>query len=222
MNVFVLGTGRCGTVTFVKACSHITNYTAGHETRSRFVGRERLQYVDGHIEADNRLSWFLGRLDQQFGDGAFYVHLRKDDAETARSYARRKFKGGIIPAYYEGILMGLDRGSDVQDLSPDTLLEVSRDYCETVNSNIELFLKDKSNKMTIRLESVQDDFARFWKEISAEGDLNAALAEWDVRYNATREAVPPTASILQSRPKAIPVWLNRLQLPAFRKLATLQ
>ncbi len=63
MNVFVLGTGRCGTTTFMKACRHVTNCTSGHETRVNHVGPERLSYPSNHIEADNRLSWFLGRLD---------------------------------------------------------------------------------------------------------------------------------------------------------------
>lgn len=78
MNVFVLSTGRCGSTTFVKACEHITNFSAAHESRTGLLGAARLDYAGNHIEADNRLSWLLGRLDRTYGNAAFYVHLRRD------------------------------------------------------------------------------------------------------------------------------------------------
>ncbi len=56
MDVFVLCTGRCGSTTFIKACAHITNYTAAHESRTGLLGSDRLDYPGKHIEADNRLS----------------------------------------------------------------------------------------------------------------------------------------------------------------------
>ena len=87
MNVFVLNTGRCGSVTFIKACQHISNYTAAHESRSHCIAGERLAFPDNHIEADNRLSWVLGRLDAAYGDNAIYVHLRRDRTDTIRSFA---------------------------------------------------------------------------------------------------------------------------------------
>lgn len=77
-NVFVLCTGRCGSVTFAQAASHVTNASVGHETRSHMVGAARMAYPIGHIEVDNRLSWTLGRLDQAFGRDAFYVHLLRN------------------------------------------------------------------------------------------------------------------------------------------------
>ena len=104
MNVFVLSTGRCGSTTFVEACRHVTNFTAAHESRARISGSGRLKYPAQHIEADNRLSWFLGRLDREYGDGAFYVHLTRDDRKTADSLLNR-YHGGIMRAYAAGILM---------------------------------------------------------------------------------------------------------------------
>jgi len=183
MNVFVLNTGRCGSTTFHKACRHITNFTTGHESRSRFVGEDRFRYPPNHIEADNRLSWVLGRLHRTYGDGAFYVHLRRDDKATAKSYVKL-YHGGIIRAYREGVLKGASESSHP--------LDVSLDYCDTVNSNIELFLADKSARMDFSLENGKEDFRRFWSLIGAEGDLDAALAEWDVTHNSTaeREAKP--------------------------------
>ena len=64
MNVFVLNTGRCGSVTFIEACRHIHHYSAAHESRATYIGEQRLAYAANHIEADNRLCWFLGRLDK--------------------------------------------------------------------------------------------------------------------------------------------------------------
>jgi hypothetical protein len=89
MNVFILNTGRCGSTTFVKACEHITNFTTAHESRMHLIGNQRLAYPDNHIEADNRLAWFLGRLEAAYGDRAIYVHLRRDPLKTARSFEKR-------------------------------------------------------------------------------------------------------------------------------------
>ena len=177
MNVFVLCTGRCGSVTFDKACSHIRNYTSAHESRSDKIGESRLQYPDNHIEADNRLSWFLGRLDQKYGDSAFYVHLTRDRMQTAKSYAKRTTSGLIINAYANGIL--LERKQDFD------MLNVCLDYCDTVNTNIEAFLKDKTNKMNFSLENAKEDFGIFWQRIGAEGNLTAALDEWERAYNTS-------------------------------------
>ncbi|GGA66833.1 hypothetical protein GCM10011521_01190 [Arenimonas soli] len=35
MNVFVLCTGRCGSVSFARASAYLTNYTAGQESRDK-------------------------------------------------------------------------------------------------------------------------------------------------------------------------------------------
>lgn len=176
MNVFILNSGRCGSSTFVQACRHITNFSAGHETRLRLIGSERLAYPDNHIEADNRLSWLLGRLDRRYGDRAFYVHLDRDHAAVAASFAKRK-DYGIMKAYREGILLEGEPGQSAED--------VARDYLDTIEANIALFLKDKSNWMSFRLERAREDFTEFWQRIDARGDLAAALAEWATRYNAS-------------------------------------
>jgi len=87
LNVFVLCAGRCGSVTFIEVAKHVCNYIAGHETRTALNGHARFAYPVGHIEADNRLSWLLGRLDDRYGDEAFYVHLQRDILDTARASA---------------------------------------------------------------------------------------------------------------------------------------
>lgn len=180
MNVFVLSTGRCGSTTFIEACRHITNFTSAHESRARVCGPDRLRYPAQHIEADNRLSWFLGRLDREYGDRAFYVHLRRNDRKTAESYQNR-YHGGIMRAYAAGILMRKNTQHD--------RLAVCLDYCDTVNSNIECFLKDKSHTLTMTLENGKADFRVFWQQVGARGNLDAALAEWDVRHNPSADSL---------------------------------
>jgi hypothetical protein len=175
MNAFVLTTGRSGSTTFIQACRHIHNYSSGHETRIRLAGPDRLAYPDRHIEADNRLSWLLGRLERAYGDRARYVHLRRDPQATAASFARRS-GFGIMKAYREGILARPRQGE----------LALARDYIETVEANIEAFLAGKTHVLRFRLEQAVEDFERFWTWIGAQGDLPAALGEWKIRYNASR------------------------------------
>lgn len=179
MNVFILSTGRCGTMTFSKACRHIENYTSGHETRLKLIGHARLHYPDNHIEVDNRLSWLLGRLDRVYGDTAFYVHLSRDKQQVATSYARR-FDFGLMKAYKDGILL---EGHDDQ-----SNMDIALDCIETIETNIELFLQNKTHKMHMSLENAQQEFEIFWQRIGAIGDLGQALAEWDINYNASGEA----------------------------------
>ncbi|MGB3694077.1 MAG: hypothetical protein WBG70_11615 [Spirulinaceae cyanobacterium] len=181
MNIFVLNTGRCGSTTFIEACKHISNFSSAHESRSKLLGEDRLNYPNNHIEADNRLSWVLGRLDKVYGNDAVYIHLKRDDNATARSFVKR-FSKGIIKSYKDGVLMGsLDQDAP----SNDAPMSVALDYCDTVNSNIELFLKDKTQKMNFSLENSQEDFPKFWQLIGAEGNLEAALAEFSTCYNAS-------------------------------------
>ena len=174
-NIFILSTGRCGSTTFHKACSHFTNYTSGHETRSSKLGIDRFSYPSFHIESDNRLSWLLGRLDREYGDSAFYVHLTRNTDDTAASFAKRK--GGIMAAYQGmGIIMGCKE--------TDQRL-IAKDYIDTVNENIKLFLSDKTNKMNFRLERAEQDFTQFCLAISAQGNLQDALGEFSIAHNAS-------------------------------------
>jgi len=175
MNVFVLNTGRVGSITFFKACTRITNYTAAHESRARILGKDRLDYPDNHIEVDNRLSWFLGRLDDKYGDDAYYVHLLRNDEKVINSFAKRH-KSGILSIYRKGIHWNLQ--------NDPTKFELAEDYCFTVNSNIRHFLKDKSNKMEIYLETVKEQFPTFCEWIGADLDMEDALDALNRRHFA--------------------------------------
>lgn len=181
MNVFVLCTGRCGSTTLAEACRHMTNFTAAHESNWHRIGPPRLEYPDNHIEVDNRLSWMLGQLDRRYGGDAFYVHLQRDAEETAQSFDRRwNWEGSIIRAFSRAILA-----------VPDQDIDLCRAYVECVNANIEMFLKDKPQSMTIDLEQVADAFPAFWRQIGAQGDLDAAIATFGTNYNASAAGVTP-------------------------------
>ncbi len=160
-------------MTFIRACEHISNYTAGHESRLKLPGPQRLAYPKNHIEADNRLSWFLGRLDETYGDNAFYVHLTRDVEATVNSFTRRA-DFGILKAYREGIYL---------EPKEDDRQKLALDYVETVNANIRSFLNNKSRQMSIPLEQAKNRFPEFWDRIQAEGNLEKALKEWDITHN---------------------------------------
>lgn len=176
MNVFILNSGRCGSSTFIMACQHITNYTAAHESLSSNTGPQRFNYPENHIEADNRLSWLLGKLDDTYGDNAFYVHLKRNPQDIANSFAKR-IDFGILKAYEQGVLMHETHQLPAYDIAAD--------YIETVDSNIALFLKNRSHKMVLSLETIQADFTDFWGRINAQGDIDGALGEWRINYNAS-------------------------------------
>ncbi len=202
MNVFVLTTGRSGSLTFAEACRHITNYTSGHETRVGLIGADRLAYPDRHIEVDDRLAWLLGRLEEAYGDRAFYVHLVRDDRAAASSRARRWNKP-LMRAYRNGILW---------DVSPDvSRMELALDLNHTVSRNIELFLRDKSQVMRIDIDTATQTFPELWSRIGAEGDLGAALAELRLHHHAgtTRRPTPRQAARPRGWRSLVPAQLRR-------------
>lgn len=175
MRVFVLNTGRCGSVTLSKAFGHLTNFTTGHETRMGEVGPCRLDYPDRHVEVDNRLAWFLGGLEQRYGAEPLYVHLRRDPEAVAASFNER-WDRGIMRAFGTGIVFPpLPEGMDG-----------ARFYVETVTTNIEAFLRDKPHQVTVWLENAADWFPALWERIGGQGDCDAALAEFGVRHNASK------------------------------------
>jgi hypothetical protein len=146
------------------------------------LGAERIAFPDQHIEIDNRLSWFLGRLERRFGNSARYVHLLRDPEEVALSYNQRWLNpNSLISAYRRGIL------TFSPQLEP---ISVSRDLVTTINENIEVFLSSKKYTMTFRLENARQDWSKFWDWIGAEGSLPVSLDEWAIRYKPTTERRP--------------------------------
>lgn len=183
MRIFVLTTGRAGSKTFIKACQNIQNFTASHESLAGKIGEERFAYSDNHIEADNRLSWFLGKLDEKFGDEALYVHLIREKKKVTASLLKRwKGRGNILKAFCEGIYK-----IPTFTVTKEQKKQISRDYYECVNSNIFFFLKNKSRKMEIHLETIEKDFIKFWNLIGAEGELSSAIQTLRIKHNQSKK-----------------------------------
>ncbi len=190
MNVFVLCTGRCGSVTFSKACEHITNYTSGHETRltgSRYhLGRSSVDHPDGHIEVSPYLIWRLGWLDKCYeGKPVFYVHLKRNAEDTARSYFNKFFRKQQGIAWSWWFLMG--RPKSISSTGKEQLSSIFYDMAVTMNLAIETFLKIRPH-ITIDIENPKERFREFWNKIGAYGNLQDALDEFDTHYNSLQEA----------------------------------
>lgn len=187
--VFVPCTGRCGSLTFVKACEHFTNFTAGHETLSLQHGKRtdarywEMDYPAYHIEADSRLAWMLGALDHKYRDHeTYYIHLVRPKDEVVRSRMLRLKRGwGNLSRLFAKLFY-----VDPEKIDEEVLGGL---YDITVQ-NIEAFIAHKPNSMTVRLgPNVKRDFRRFCRAVGAEGDIEAAVAEWDTKHHQSPELV---------------------------------
>lgn len=171
MRVFILCTGRSGSKSFINACQQITNYTSAHESLAKKIGEQRFDYPDMHIEADNRLSWFLGTLESKYKDEPFYVHLTRDKQKTVDSYIKRwNNQGAIVNAFATGILM-----QGYKKLNQEEKEIIVSDFYDTVTNNINAFLANKSKVLSIQLENITTQFPTFFEQIGAEGNLEAAI-----------------------------------------------
>lgn len=177
MNVFVVGTGRCGTVTFTRACQHMTNYSAAHEQRKGLQLLE-FDYPPNHIAVDPHLSWVLALLIDAHPD-AFYVHLTRNRAAAANSFFRRgrAQTRGIAPIMNSALHM------NCYGLSDDEYLAVCGAFHDVVNAMVRRQLRG-TRHWTLSIDEPRVKFEQFWDMIGAEGDRGAALAEFKVRHNA--------------------------------------
>jgi hypothetical protein len=151
----------------------MTNFSVGHESLTGKVGSRRFAYPVNHIEADHRLAFQLGRLEERFGDSARYVHLTRDLPSTAESWARRYMISPMISSYRRGMI-----GTEAVSRQ-----EAATEMVEVATANIRHFLKDKSQVLSVRVEHGEEDFQKFWEWIGAEGSLDDALSEWRIRHN---------------------------------------
>lgn len=179
MHVFVTGTGRCGTVTFSKACKHIENFSCGHETKAGCCNQNRWNYPINHIEVDPHLSWTLGSILARYPD-AYYVHLQRNRKEVVESW----FLRGIQPHSGAAPLIDVIFQTKSVKQSPDHYRESLGLLYDVVNENIASALHHVMSRH-IWLHEVQREFPRFWNDIAAEGDQTRALREFEIRYNAS-------------------------------------
>lgn len=89
-------------------------------------------------------------------------------------------RGGIMDAFTKGILI-----TPLELLDKQQRLDVAKMYVDTVTDNIDFFLRNKTKVLEMNLETIKADFEQFWDLIGAEGDKVAALAEFDIKHNAT-------------------------------------
>ena len=167
MRVFVTGTGRCGTTTFSKACSHIKNYTSGHETKRGFDPGCVNDFPDNHIEVDPHLFWHMGSLIVKYSD-ACWVHLIRERESCIKSLTKTS---GIW-----------DWSNLAYGRKPEVELACA-DYYDSVNQVIPMVLMGCC-WMTMHLEKLQSEWSSFWEWIGAEGDYDASWQELGRRYNA--------------------------------------
>ena len=179
MRVFVTGTGRCGSVTFSRACRHITNYTGGHETHTnkRFAKKRigdilNLEYPDNHIEVSPQMAIQIPLLRDKYPD-AKWVHLIRTDRDAcARSLCARSDM--VAFATYNFL-----------NENPDPVA-VSYAVYDTMRAIVDASLAIASHHdqaIRMHLETIKTEWDLFWSWIGAEGDFDASLAEWDRRYN---------------------------------------
>ena len=169
MRVFVVGTGRCGSVTFSKACRHLDGFTVGHESP---IGGE-LSFPDRHVEVSPRLTWVLPLLVRKYHDDVLYVHLRRKREEVVASWIRRGRHRG------PGIWEKLVNGSSENDY---------RQICELCHDGMIATIEQSltgTNQMTLWLHDVRESWHEFWTAIRAQGNYRRSLAEWNIRYNAS-------------------------------------
>lgn len=178
MNVFVLGTGRCGTVTFSKACQHITNFTCGHETMAGITTPDRFEYPEQHIEVDPHLSWTLGQIIERYPH-SYFVHLQRDKSQVVDSWIRRGIRNNVGAAPLIDVIFQT-KSRRIGEKAYRRSVSLLHD---TVVANIQRGLKNLYSDH-VWLHEAKRWFPLFWHFIRAEGDLEAALSEFDIKHNA--------------------------------------
>jgi hypothetical protein len=180
-NIFVLSPGRSGSKTFIEASSHLTNYSAAHESLSAHLGDKRFDYPAHHIEADNRLIWFPGELAKRFTQDVLYINLIRDFDATVDSFHHRlqnsSYRASIMNAFAHGILM------KPGDWKKEQERDLAAFYVQTVQSNIEYFLKDRLHH-TVHLEDGGESFNEFLQMVRAEGNMEKVRSTWLEVHNA--------------------------------------
>jgi len=171
-------------MTFIKACNHITNFSAEHESGRLLDSHEKynLKYPEYHIESDNRLTWFLGSIQKLYGNNAYYIKLTRNKEKIINSYLNRKsLNQGILPAFAINIFQ-----QKKWSVSKRGYEWAAKHYVNTVYDNIDYFIEDKDNCIEIDIDNPEEDFIKFWEIIGAEGEIDLALNEFSKKYNSSK------------------------------------
>ena len=175
-NVFVLCTGRCGSTTFYKACSHIKNYTSGHESKISDPTMERFKFPKHHIEIDNRLSWFLPLLDVFNNENrTFYVHLVRNFELTVNSFMKRKGP----KSHLDNFIRGFCNQNDVNE----NRYQLAKRMVATIDMTINNYVHNKPHVRDFFIEAAKEQFPYFCEQINADVNIEKAIKEFDIKYN---------------------------------------
>lgn len=167
--MFVVGTGRCGSVSFAVACQHITNFTAAHETDNY-----ELVYPDDHIEVNAMLRAPMAVLMDRYPN-ARWVHLIRERSACVPSLEALAH-GEVVRCY----------GRINRTTIPEDHRAEAEAYYDYENAAIAAML-ERRESMTFRLENRFQDWKRFWSWIGAEGNLKASLYSWSFKRNTRQQ-----------------------------------
>lgn len=165
------GTGRCGTKSFARACSHLTSHTSGHETHAgRLEGY--LDSPEDHIEVDPHLSWHLARLIDRYPQ-AYYVHLWRPEVEVVDSWRRR----GILTHRGAAPLVDVIFQVRSRDLSAADYRTALCGLYRSITATCERMFMRRKRSMAINIHEAADVWPDFCEAIGAEGDIEGGAAE---------------------------------------------
>jgi len=168
VRVFILGTGRCCTTTFSKACSYFPYYTSAHETNTLSTNIDYV-YPDNHIESDPRLFWKLPQVIHKYPE-ALYVHLIREESSCIKSLSKR------------ASLQYLAKFIDVAHIMSQQHL--AQRFYIFVNEMIKAYLIYSGvTFITMQAPPTEEEWLFFLKEISCEEFFNISWSEWRIKYN---------------------------------------
>lgn len=130
MNVFVVGSGRCGMIAFDRACHHLVGFKSHYETKTEDILR-RFKFPNYHIEVDSRLSWFIPRLAAMYPE-AMFVHLLRNKRSVVDSFTSRAEISKSLQSFRMGPLRETGTWRQVGILYVETILATINSAMETI------------------------------------------------------------------------------------------
>jgi len=174
-NVFVTGTGRCGSVAFRLACTHAKNFTTGHETKSG-----NLLYPDNHIEINSHFRNCIPHLAKMYPKAKF-IHLRRKVSDCVPSLALLGH-GEVMQNY-------LKLHSSV--MLTDAPSDVAWSYYQFESAMIEACLAQcvpEKNQRVVWLDGLIDPATNAWRQCwdwcGFEGNFEASQEVWKTKHNS--------------------------------------
>lgn len=177
MNIFVVGTGRCGSTTFAAACKHAVNMTAGHETAAGRI--YDFIYPPNHIEVDPPLTFWINKL-RSYYPGCKFVHLIREVDREGCIHSLAVNDPDICQWF----------GRMIYHFPECQPSEGAEAIYEIMNSIVQ-----GEDVLRIRLVDVKERWWQVWEWMGCKGDFYRSLKEWDVKYNETPIKGDPTSCL---------------------------